>query len=47
MQAMLPGADHFLQFDLDPGDYVLVCFVPSPDGTPHFMQGMVATVTVT
>jgi hypothetical protein len=24
-----------------PGHYAIVCFIPSPDGTPHVMKGMV------
>ncbi|MFL5418957.1 MAG: hypothetical protein ACJ78Y_23365 [Myxococcales bacterium] len=32
---------------LDAGNYVLMCFIPSPDGAPHMMKGMVKTLTVT
>jgi uncharacterized cupredoxin-like copper-binding protein len=32
--------------DLAPGTYALVCFVPSPDGVPHLMKGMVKPLTV-
>jgi hypothetical protein len=32
--------------DLAPGNYVLVCFIPSPDGMPHLMKGMVKELTV-
>jgi hypothetical protein len=32
--------------NLEPGDYTLICFFPSPDGTPHAALGMVATFTV-
>ena len=32
---------------LEPGNYALICFVPSPDGTPHFAKGMVRPLTVT
>jgi hypothetical protein len=31
---------------LEPGNYALLCFVPSPDGTPHFAKGMVRALTV-
>jgi hypothetical protein len=31
---------------LEPGNYALICFVPSPDGTPHFAKGMVRPLTV-
>jgi len=38
---ILPGAHAFLNVDLTPGDYVLMCFVPdSRNGQPHFMRGM-------
>lgn len=32
---------------LEPGNYALVCFVPSADGVPHFAKGMVRPLTVT
>ncbi|HEV8214940.1 MAG TPA: hypothetical protein VGP95_03865 [Gemmatimonadaceae bacterium] len=32
---------------LEPGTYMLVCWVPSPDGRPHVMKGMVKPLTVT
>lgn len=32
---------------LDPGTYILVCWIPSPDGMLHVMKGMVRTLTVT
>jgi hypothetical protein len=31
---------------LEPGNYVIVCFVPSPDGTPHIAKGMMRPLTV-
>ena len=31
---------------LPAGDYVLVCFIPSTDGQPHFAKGMVRPITV-
>ena len=30
----------------EPGDYVLVCFIPGRDGIPHVMKGMVTPVTI-
>jgi hypothetical protein len=33
--------------DLQPGTYVLACFVPSPDGTPHVAKGMLKRLEVT
>jgi hypothetical protein len=47
MQAILPGASQRLQLDLDPGRYVLVCEVPSPDGVDHHRKGMITELTVT
>jgi uncharacterized cupredoxin-like copper-binding protein len=32
---------------LEPGTYMLVCWVPSPDGMLHVMKGMVKSMTVT
>ena len=32
---------------LDPGTYMLVCWVQSPDGRPHVMKGMVKALHVT
>jgi hypothetical protein len=32
--------------DLEPGTYVLLCFVPAPDGRPHVAHGMVRTFDV-
>lgn len=32
---------------LTPGNYVYVCFVPSPDGQPHVAKGMIRPFTVT
>lgn len=29
------------------GEYVMVCFVPAPDGQPHVMKGMIRPLTVT
>jgi hypothetical protein len=32
---------------LEPGNYAMLCFIPSPDGIPHFAKGMVRPLTVT
>lgn len=32
--------------DLKPGNYALLCMVPSPDGVPHVMKGMAKAFTV-
>lgn len=36
-----PGGTSVAYSDLTPGDYVLLCFVPTADGTPHYEKGMV------
>lgn len=33
--------------NLAPGQYVLLCLIPSPDGKPHVAKGMVRPLTVT
>jgi len=30
-----------------PGNYLILCFIPSPDGKPHVMKGMVRRLVVT
>ncbi|HEY7612571.1 MAG TPA: hypothetical protein VH764_06245 [Gemmatimonadales bacterium] len=32
---------------LQPGNYLMLCFVPDPDGVPHVAKGMVRPLTVT
>jgi hypothetical protein len=32
---------------LEPGSYVMLCFIPGPDGRPHFTKGMVRGLQVT
>lgn len=44
--APAPGATSEATMDLEPGEYALVCFIPSADGVPHLMKGMVVPVTV-
>lgn len=47
-QGVGKGLSSYVAFDLTPGDYVLVCFIPSPthQGQPHAMLGMVRPFTV-
>jgi plastocyanin len=33
--------------NLQPGQYVFLCFVPAPDGVPHLAKGMIKPVQVT
>ncbi|MDQ3809458.1 MAG: hypothetical protein M3336_04130, partial [Chloroflexota bacterium] len=41
-----PGSEE-VTLDLQPGNYVVVCFIPSPDGVPHVAKGMLKPLTVT
>jgi uncharacterized cupredoxin-like copper-binding protein len=42
-----PGAEANATTYMPAGEYVLLCFVPAPDGKPHFAHGMVRPLTVT
>jgi uncharacterized cupredoxin-like copper-binding protein len=42
-----PGLTASAILTLDPGHYVLVCYVPAVDGRPHVMHGMLKQLTVT
>ncbi|CAN5698973.1 hypothetical protein BH10CHL1_BH10CHL1_49000 [soil metagenome] len=41
-----PGGSGRVTVKLAPGNYVLLCFMPSHDGVPHLAKGMVAPLTV-
>lgn len=41
-----PGERMTLDMELEPGPYGFLCFVASPDGTPHAFKGMLREVTV-
>jgi hypothetical protein len=41
-----PGQETATIAKLKAGHYGMLCFVPAPDGTPHFMKGMVDTFDV-
>jgi len=43
---VLPGGRATLDVRLRPGPYALICFVASPDGTPHAFKGMATEVAV-
>jgi uncharacterized cupredoxin-like copper-binding protein len=45
--AIDPGGAAEVTVNLTPGQYVLACFLPSPDGTPHLVKGMVKPLKVT
>ena len=39
-----PGDHLWIELELEPGSYVLICTVPAPDGAPHAHKGMVMVV---
>lgn len=41
-----PGDQSEAVVDLQPGQYAVVCFIPSPDGVPHLAKGMIKPLTV-
>jgi len=43
----MPGAELSAMVDLQPGRYVLLCVIPSPDMTLHVEKGMMAEMEVT
>lgn len=43
---VVPGTRSKTIQKLDPGDYVLVCWMPDPTGAPHFTLGMTKSITV-
>ena len=45
--APVPGGESQATLNLGPGSYALLCFIPSADGVPHIMKGMVKPITVT
>ena len=40
------GGRQEVTMELTAGTYMLLCFVPSPDGTPHLAKGMVTSLEV-
>lgn len=42
-----PGATSAVILNLTAGQYVLACFLPSPDGMPHLAKGMIKPIQVT
>lgn len=42
-----PGTTTYFSTDLTAGNYLFICFVPdAKDGKPHFMHGMMQTITL-
>jgi uncharacterized cupredoxin-like copper-binding protein len=47
VSGLMPGGKAFVEVDLAPGEYGLICFVPdSKDGKGHYRHGMAKKVTV-
>ena len=47
VSGIMPGGKAFVEVDLAPGEYGLICFVPdSKDGKGHYHHGMAKKVTV-
>ena len=44
---VLPGGDSLATVNLEPGSYVMVCFIPDDEGVPHVAKGMVKPIIVT
>jgi len=42
----LPGSQSEATLELEPGQYVLYCRIPSPDGTAHVAKGMILGMEV-
>ncbi|CCF84975.1 hypothetical protein [Nitrolancea hollandica] len=45
--AAIPGDSTIAVAPLEAGQYVLMCVIPSPDGTPHVAKGMIKPLQVT
>lgn len=45
--AAIPGGSANATLDLQPGNYAMLCVIPSPDGVPHLAKGMIKPLTVT
>lgn len=45
--AAMPGGTTETVLELTPGNYAVLCLIPSFDGTPHVAKGMVRPLTVT
>ncbi len=42
----IPGGEQSLTQQLEPGNYVIICMIPSADHVPHAMKGMLRALTV-
>jgi hypothetical protein len=46
VNALATGAETYFEVELEPGDYVLLCFVTAPDGRSHVQHGMIRQFSV-
>jgi hypothetical protein len=47
LSGIMPGSHSFIEVDLPPGEYGLLCFLPdAKNGKPHFEHGMAKQTTV-
>ena len=44
--AIQPGGHAFIDMDLAPGTYAVLCLLPAPDGKEHVDHGMIKQITV-
>jgi hypothetical protein len=44
--AVAPGGTASATASLDAGDYLMICFIPAPDGQPHAVKGMLFPFSV-
>jgi hypothetical protein len=42
----IPSGEQSLTQEMAPGNYVIICFIPSADHVPHAMKGMLRPLTV-
>jgi hypothetical protein len=47
VSVLAPGGSGTATLNLQPGNYVMICFVPNGEGVPHFALGMATPLTVT
>jgi hypothetical protein len=47
VSVLAPGGSGTATLNLQPGNYVMLCFVPNAEGVPHFALGMATPLTVT
>ncbi len=47
VSVLAPGGSGTATLNIQPGNYVMLCFVPNAEGVPHFALGQAASLTVT